>query len=311
MAGMNTNSLQGVALVLVAASLWGTTGTAQHLADGALAAAWIGALRLVVAALFFAALVHFVPQPRSMNTAADGRAWLACIGAGLCMAGYNLAFFAGIRATGVALGTAVALGSGPLWAGVLQALLQRRWPAPTWWLGTGLAVAGAAAMAGLGDAEAATADPSGLALCASAGLAYAIYTLLIKRVAASLPASRVALRAFATAATLAVPIAGWTSGLPTMLSWREAAAVLYLGVFTTGIAYLLFGIALRRVSAATGVTLALFEPVMACLLAAAVVGEAVGASAWAGLALVLAGVLVVARAELRAAAPMARAGVAA
>jgi DME family drug/metabolite transporter len=227
------------------------------------------------------------------------------------MAGYNLAFFAGIRATGVAVGTAVALRSGPLWAGVLQALLRRRWPAPTWWLGTGLAVAGAAAMAGLGDAEAVAADPSGLALCASAGLSHAIYTLLMKRVAASLPASTAALRAFGAAATIAVPIAGWTSALPTMLSWREAATVLYLGAFTTGIAYLLFGMALRRVSAATGVTLALFEPVMAYLLAAVVVGEAVGASAWSGLALVLAGVLVVARAELRAAPAMARAGVAA
>jgi DME family drug/metabolite transporter len=74
MAGVNTNSLQGVALVLVAASLWGTTGTAQHLADGALAAAWIGALRLVVAALFFAALVRFVPQLRPIDTAVDGKA---------------------------------------------------------------------------------------------------------------------------------------------------------------------------------------------------------------------------------------------
>lgn len=47
-------------------------------------------------------------------------------------------------------------------------------------------------------------------------------------------------------------------------------------------------------------TLALFEPVVASLLAAGALGEAVGASAWGGLALVLVGVLVVVRGELSA-----------
>jgi DME family drug/metabolite transporter len=51
------------------------------------------------------------------------------------MAAYNLAFFAGVRATGVAVGTAVALGSGPIWAGLLQALGGQR-PPLRWWVGT-------------------------------------------------------------------------------------------------------------------------------------------------------------------------------
>lgn len=299
MAGMNSESARGGALVLLAASLWGTTGTAQQLADGTLAAAWFGALRLAVAAFFFGVLVHVAPAPRRADAPAATNAWPACIGAGLCMAAYNLAFFAGIRATGVALGTAVALGSGPLWAGVLQALLHRRWPAPAWWLGTTFAVTGGAWMAGAGDTRAVAVDGAGLALCATAGFAYAAYTLLTKRVAAALPASTIALRAFAVAAAVAVPLAAWSSGLPAP-SWREAGAVLYLGVFATGVAYLLFGLALRRLSAATGVTLALFEPVTACLLAAGVLGEPVGASTWGALALVLAGVFVVVRSELRA-----------
>lgn len=307
-AGMNPDPQRGVALVLLAAALWGSTGTVQSLADGELPAPWFGALRLLVAALFFVVLSSIVAR-RGQTTAApaaqDGdtrSAWLACAGAGLCMAVYNLAFFAGIRATGVALGTAVALGSGPLWAGVLQALQQRRWPAPAWWSGTALAVAGGALMAGIGDGSAAALplDTAGLALCVLAGLSYAVYTLITKRLSSRLPTSTITLRAFAIAAAVALPLAAWGSGLPAALSWREAAAVLYLGVFATGLAYLLFGLALRHLSAASGVTLALFEPVTACLLAALVLGEAVGAFAWGGLALVLAGVLVVVRGELSA-----------
>lgn len=292
--------LQGVALVLLAASLWGTTGTAHGLADSALAATWFGALRLAVAALFFAALASMANVHRGAHAVHGDATWPACIGAGLCMAAYNLAFFAGIRTSGVALGTAVALGSGPLWAGVLQALLQRRWPALSWWFGTALAVTGGALMAGIGGAASGTAGAWGLTMCSIAGLSYAVYTLLVKRLAATLPTATITLRAFAVAAAVALPIAAWSSGLPATLSGREAATVLYLGVFSTGVAYLLFSLALRRVSAATGVALALFEPVMACLLAAGVLGEAVGAAAWGGLALVLAGVVVVVRAELSA-----------
>ena len=52
---MISSPLRGVALVLGAAALWGTTGTAQSLAPPALPSAWVGALRLVVAGVFFGA----------------------------------------------------------------------------------------------------------------------------------------------------------------------------------------------------------------------------------------------------------------
>jgi DME family drug/metabolite transporter len=71
-------------------------------------------------------------------------------------------------------------------------------------------------------------------------------------------------------------------------------------VVATGVAYLLFSHALRHVSAATGVTLALAEPVTAFVLAVLVVGERPGwVAAVGGGLLVLAGLLVVVFAELR------------
>ena len=44
MAGMTTNPKLGVAMVLAAAALWGTTGTAQTFAGDGLSAGWFGAL---------------------------------------------------------------------------------------------------------------------------------------------------------------------------------------------------------------------------------------------------------------------------
>jgi DME family drug/metabolite transporter len=65
--------------------------------------------------------------------------------------------------------------------------------------------------------------------------------------------------------------------------------VCYLGLVATGVAYLLFSHALRHLSGATGVTLALAEPATAFVLAIVVVGERPQWGAFAGLGLLLTG----------------------
>lgn len=287
-------------MVLGAAMLWGTTGTAQSLAPGGVPPVWVGALRLAVAAGFFAVLL----LAQRLRAGAPWRAptprqWAALAAVGACMAAYNLAFFAGVRAAGVAAGTVVAIGSGPVWAGLLQWALQGRAPVLRWWLGTALAVAGGAAVATAapGAQDGLAADPAGLVLCLLAGLSYAVYVLLNKRLVTELPAGFVAGAGFGVAALLAVPLAVAAGGrfAARPLDW---AVVAYLGIAATGVAYLLFSHALRRISGATGVALALGEPVTAFVLAVTVVGEPATAQGVGGLALVLAGLAVVIAAEL-------------
>ncbi len=50
---MNRQSLAGVLLILSAAMLWGTTGTAQTFAPLTLSSYWVGSMRLLVAGVFF------------------------------------------------------------------------------------------------------------------------------------------------------------------------------------------------------------------------------------------------------------------
>ncbi|HSI59958.1 MAG TPA: EamA family transporter, partial [Ideonella sp.] len=98
---------------------------------------------------------------------------------------------------------------------------------------------------------------------------------------------------------IALPAAWALAGVfsTTPAGWSIVA---YLGVVTTGVAYLLFSSALQRISGATGVALALAEPVTAFALAVAVVGEQPSAGAFAGLALVLLGLAVVIWTEVKA-----------
>lgn len=158
--------LLGVVCVVGAAMLWGTTGTSQALAGGSLSSLWFGALRLFFAALFF---VVFAAVTGALTRCAwQGLSPKAALGAGLCMAAYNLTFFAGVKLTGVGIGTAIALGSGPIWAGLLQAVFQRQPPTPAWWVGTVVAIAGGVLLSLGGGAEGVS--PLGVALCLGSGL---------------------------------------------------------------------------------------------------------------------------------------------
>lgn len=298
---MNLNPKAGVMLVLAAASLWGTTGTAQALAGTSLSPLWFGALRLLIASGFFALVTAVTLERGSLThyrlSARD------LVAAGVCMAVYNLAFFAGVRATGVAAGTAIALGSGPIWAGLLQSILHRRSPGAAWWGGTLTTVAGGILLTTGGQAAAQEFDRVGVVLCLISGAAYAVYTLLNKRIvsaAPTAPAALITLCAFSVAAALSVPVAWMHTGAP-VIHGREAAALAYTGIVTAGVAYLLFSQALRHITPATAVTLALSEPVVAFALAATVLSERPSGLAFAGLVLIITGVGAVVRVELSSA----------
>ena len=293
----NTHSLHGVLMALAAAVLWGTTGTAQSLGPAGLSPLWVGALRLVIAGVFFALLVAWAGRGAWQSLAQMH--WQRAVLAAVCVAVYNLSFFAGVKAVGVALGTAVAIGSGPIWAGLMQTVLQRRWPAPIWWVGTLVGVAGGTLMA-LDGAQRMPFNMGGIALCLLSGLTYSTYALLNQQMVRQVHPGAVNLVVFGGAAVLAV-LAAVVLGAPWAMSSGAWGVMLYLGVVATGLAYLLFSNALRRISGATGVTLALAEPVTAFVLAIVVVHEAPSVLAFLGLAGVLAGLGLVIWSELRSA----------
>ncbi|QRI90902.1 EamA family transporter [Delftia lacustris] len=305
-----SSSAVGIAFVSVAAVLWGTTGTAQSLGAGGLSPFWVGAAQLAVSSLFLGALLA-VSHWRLRGRAGQGGArvqpllpnpvhlglrpaWflLASMGIG----GYSIFFYEGVTLTGVAVGTAVAIGSGPIWAGLMQALVLRAPLSALWWAGTLVSVAGGAAM--VMARGGATLSWSGLALCLLAGLSYAGYALINKRLVTHMSPRVVNFYVFIGAACMAVPIALVQSGLP---QWSLAAVlvVVYLGVVVSGLAHMLFSIGLRSISGPTGVTLSLIEPVAAFVLAVWVVGERQPLQSWLGLLAVLAGLMLVIGAEMR------------
>jgi DME family drug/metabolite transporter len=82
-------------------------------------------------------------------------------------------------------------------------------------------------------------------------------------------------------------------------SWLSTSAglvmALYLGIVATGLAYVLFGYGLRRLTSATAVTLVLAEPLTAALLAVVVLDESIPVTGWLGVAVVMSGLVLVGR----------------
>src|SRR5690606_7664626 len=136
----------------------------------------------------------------------------------------------------------------------------------------------------------------GIGLCLASGLTYALYALMNKKLVQHASPAITTLGVFMVGALLALPAAALWAG-PLQITASGWLVVGFLGIASTGVAYLLFTTGLRSISAASGVSLALMEPVTAFLLALVVVGERPGALAYAGLAALLAGRAIVIRAE--------------
>jgi drug/metabolite transporter, DME family len=130
---------------------------------------------------------------------------------------------------------------------------------------------------------------------------YACYVLASKLVLdRGWPPDAVTARVFTTAAVLLVPV-GLVAGLGPLATPGGVAVVVWLGVATVALAYVLFGRGLLGVGVATAGTLTLAEPATAAVLGVVVVGERFGGTTLAGVGLIIAGL--VALAGGRSAAP--------
>jgi DME family drug/metabolite transporter len=270
--------------VLLAALCFATTGTAQALGPSGTDPIGVGAARILVGGTLLV-VVALVSGNALRGRWAPGPV-LAAVAA---VATYQLAFFAAVADTGVAVGTIVALGSAPTLAGLFEWLVDRRRPEPRWAVATALACAGVALLA-LAGGEASVSAP-GIGLAVLAGGAYALYTLAAKRLLTDghSPEGVMAV-AFGLAAVVLLPALalsepGW------LLHADGIALAVFLGVIPTAFAYVLFARGLKRLSASETATLTLAEPLTAGVLGAVVLAEPTTAMSAAGAGLVLAGLL--------------------
>ncbi|GIG41298.1 DMT family transporter [Cellulomonas phragmiteti] len=326
--------MRALLAVLLAALCFGTTGTAQALGPQ-VDPVVLGAARIAVGGLALAVVAALVarrrpstsdggaPRPGAAGTSRalhpralhpptlhpptlhprtlhPRTAAAVALGA-LGVLAYQPAFFLGTARNGVAVGTVVALGSAPVLTGLATWAVRRVRPGAPWLVATALATAGVTVLglapgASAGGATTGGLDVVGVLASLGAGAAYATYTLAGAALIDAGWTSTTSMGAlFGVAGLLAVGVlvVVGTAGLTTPAG---VATVLWLGLVTTTLAYVLFGYGLARLGAPTVATLTLAEPLTATVLGLVVLGERLSAGALTGLVVLAAGLVVLAAA---------------
>jgi DME family drug/metabolite transporter len=274
--------------------LWGTAGASQELLDGAFPPFVVGALRAVLGGAILVAIAAPGLRHSPVRLRDSGGTFLL---AGLCAVGYQVAFFAGVRELGIAVGTILAVGSAPFFAGAASVLLGRHRPSRRWATTTLLAVVGLVLL--MRPDRDIVPSAIGTIAALTAGLSFGVYTVLAKelldRGVRRLDSVAVP---FLLGGLLSVPVLllGLRGGRAVLLlEPRVFLVVAWLAIGATAGGYLLFISGLGSVPAVVGTTLVLAEPLTATLLGVGVFGERLGPVPVLGAAIVALALLLTAR----------------
>ncbi|MFD5037466.1 DMT family transporter [Streptomyces sp. NPDC058377] len=294
-------------LYLVVAGLaWGTAGAAASLlfriSDlGPLALSFwrcAGGLVLLAGALAL--------RPRRPRTAAEPRRrrLVRVLGTGIGLTVFQSAYFAAVEATGLAVGTVVTLGAGPVLIAVGARLTMGER------LGAGGLAAVTGALVGLTvlvlGGESAEVRPAGLLLAVLSAAGYAAITLLTRwlgRDGAAGDSLSTSAWAFGIGTVGLLPMAAAEGLVPhTVETGHVLWLLVYVAAVPTALAYALYFAGAAVVRSATVSVIMLLEPVSAAVIAVTVLRERLTAATVVGTLLLLTAVAGLALAETRGAA---------
>lgn len=280
-------SVSALLALLASCLMWGTTGVVASFMTPDVSTFAIGAFTMGVGGAILAAITwRDVRRAWSIPAA---RTWILFGGLGVLV--YPLAFYTGMDLIGVAVGNSIALGSGPLFAGLIEWVATKAFPGVRWFIALAVAATGlvfvAVARGGDGDGSLA-----GIGFGVVAGVAYALYSVSGSRVIAAGANFRGAMGAVFGAGS--IPLLGvlaFTGG-PLVSDASNLARGAYLTLGPLVVAYLFFGFALTKVSAATATLITLLEPAFSVILAVIILGETLPPVGWWGTGLLIAGVVI-------------------
>ncbi|ENU29574.1 hypothetical protein F991_02626 [Acinetobacter sp. CIP-A165] len=290
----------GFIAVLVASVLWGTTGTAASYAPN-LSPLAIGAIAMGGGGLLQALLAHknilsHLPQIRSYFP-------LLLVGM-ISVAIYPLAFYSSMRMAGITIGTVVSIGSAPLFTALLEKFFDQKALSLKWFISFIFGVAGVLLLSigeshSQGSSSAISADQKsiGIILGLIAALTYSLYSWAAKKMIDQGVDSRASMGLiFGFGALILLPTLFFT-GSNLFDEPVNLYVVGYMMLIPMFLGYLLFGYALKTISASTATTLTLFEPLVAALFAVLLVGERLAPIGWIGMVLIFVCLAVLSKAD--------------
>ncbi|MFD3485259.1 DMT family transporter [Streptomyces sp. NPDC058665] len=305
--------------LVVAGVAWGTAGAAASLVYrisdiGPLSLSFwrcVGGLVLLLGALALRRRRVATALPSQAGTGTGDatatateprrRRLIRILGTGIGLAVFQSAYFAAVDETGLAVGTVVTLGAGPVLIALGARLTMGERLGGSGLLAVVGALAGLAVLVLGGDG--ATVRPVGIAYALLAAAGYAAITLLTRKLGrdgGKADALATTAWAFAVAALCVLPIAAGEGLLPHMSEPAQVLwLLLYVAAVPTALAYALYFAGAAVVRAATVSVIMLLEPVSAAVIAVVLLDEQLTVATVVGTLLLLAAVVGLAAAEAR------------
>mgnify|MGYP000854500328 CR=1 FL=1 len=286
--------LSGVLSVLIAAILWGTTGTAASFAPDVSAAA-IGSAAMGIGGLLQAAIAYSVIAKHRVQLL---RQWRLLVVGALAVAVYPLAFYASMRLAGVTIGTVVTIGSAPLLSALIENRMDGLRLTKRWVCGAALGLIGMVLIClaegnGHNHSGVSSSILMGVLLGLAAGFTYALYSWAAWRMMQqTLPSRAVMGSMFGIGGLMLMPVLIVT-GAPLLASVTNFSVGAYMALVPMFLGYVCFGYGLARISASTATAITLSEPAVAAVLAVVIVGERLDMAGWVGVGLVISSLLVI------------------
>lgn len=185
----------------------------------------------------------------------------------------------------------VTIGSGPIVATAVESIVGKK-VSLTMVSGVAVALVGLSILV-LGSSAGAGKEISiqGIMSGVGAGACYAAYTHISKRLLTlGWSGAWVMAQSFSVSALVCSPLL-FTVPMQWLSSTQSVIAVVYLGIATIAIPYLLYALSLARLTSAVVVTLTLIEPVTATALGAFFLNENITIVSWMGAAIVVLGLI--------------------
>jgi DME family drug/metabolite transporter len=279
----------GLAQICVAGVLWGTGGLAVHVIRDAesMSVVTISAWRMLIGAAFLMIAVAAARQLGDLRSLVRTHPWRVLL-VGVATATYQALYFAAVVAVGVTVSTVVSLGLAPVVVTVVESIRRRRAPGSVDVLVLSAALVGLVLVSVSAGSAGGPHPMLGVLASIGSGTAYALTTIVGHTLAQGTSPLSLATASTTVGALALAPLTLVTGvGLRTIGEPAVGLTLVYLGVLTMGLAYLLFYAGLRTAPGSSAAIATLLEPLTAAVLAAILLDERLGVAGVLGGVLIL------------------------
>jgi len=258
-----------LARLLALSAIWGASFLFMRMGAPVLGPAWLILWRVLLAALFLAAVGAALRQP--LEARRHARHYLVL---GLFNSALPFLLFAFAARTVSASLLSILNATAPIWGAVIGAAWTRTRLSGRALLGLALGLAGVALLVGFDPSTLNAGAPLAIALGLAATCSYGIATNYARSAPKVAPFAN-AHGSMWAAALLVAPVAA-LSPLPAVPATPVLLAVLALGIVCSGLAYLLYFRLVADIGAASALTVTFLIPVFGVLWGHLFLGEPVG-----------------------------------